>query len=80
MEETPSAKPYRDHEGLTGCGCGVMVGGCAIPVAFGLVAIFVLNDPGGPLFWPLFASAGAVAGAFIGTAIGFIVHWVREKR
>lgn len=76
---SPAVEPYRDHEGWAGGCLGALFGGIVIPFCFGLFAAFVLNDLGGPLFWPIFACAGLVVGALVGALIGFVVHFVRNR-
>ncbi len=42
-------------------------------------ALAVLNELGGPVFWPIIMLAGGVGGALIGGLAGSVVHAVRSK-
>jgi hypothetical protein len=55
---------------------GGCVGGCLgailLPLGLGIYCAFVLNDMGGPLFWPIVS----IAGLLIGAAVGTLIHLV----
>jgi hypothetical protein len=60
---------------------GFYVGGCLFPVLLFFFCLFVLNDIGGPLFWPVAAMFFAVVGAFIGALVDlFLLQPRRMKR
>jgi len=46
------------------------MGGIVFPTAFLLVAIFVLRDTGGPLFWPILCALGGAIGELVGWGTG----------
>lgn len=59
-----------EHPGRRAClgGClGAIVGGVIVPIGLGVYCGLVLNDMGGPLFWPFLAIVGLVGGAIVGS-------------
>ena len=51
-------------------GCGF--GGCLLPTAGFLFCALILNDIGGPLFWPIIAGFSGFCGAFVGMIYSLI--------
>lgn len=74
----PDEKPM--HEGIKGGLVGAGSLGCLVPLLLAIFCAVVLNDMGGPLFWPIIIIFGAVAGFPIGAVVGGMVRVVRRRR
>jgi hypothetical protein len=59
---------------LAGTAAGVLVLGLVVPGVLFLIAVWVFNDLGGPLFWPIFVLGMMLIGAVAG--FGFSVLWL----
>ena len=77
----PSSSPLSYREPVMAGGRnGALVGGCALPLIFFLLAAFVFNDLGGPCFWPIAVVVLGSVGWFVGACIGVVIEWTRWRR
>jgi hypothetical protein len=72
----PRHPPWMTRVGWASALAGAVVGGVVLPCAGLDYALFVLKDPGGPLFWPVAMVIGGGVGAVVAPLCVLSVYWV----
>ena len=67
-EQDISSTPKKTGIEAPALGCGV--GGCLIPLLLFIFGLFVMNDIGGPLIWPMLSVFLGTIGLIIGFLVG----------